>query len=216
MTTRASFRLLRTGLISSIILGLAAGGHLAAGGRLPEPGILVALCALTVLPVAVLTKFRLSTPVLAGLLGAGQLWLHWAFHALSGAMPSGGQAVSGHAHHTPVPALDAFGAAPSAHAAVGDWQMFAGHAVATLATAVVLGRGEQALWALAAWLRPLAQLPIPGIIVPARVPGPGVARLAARRLNPPLPFSERAGNRRQNAASPSPGRCGPGSRPFFL
>ena len=135
MTTRASFRLLRTGLIGSTILGLAAGGHLAGGGSLPEPVILVALCAVTVMPVSVLTKFRLSMPVLAGLLGAGQLWLHWAFHALSGAAPSAGPAVSGHAHHTPVPALDSFGAAPSAQAAAGDWQMFAAHAVATLATA---------------------------------------------------------------------------------
>lgn len=79
MTTRASFRLLRTGLIGSTILGLAAGGHLAGGGNLPEPAVLMALCALTVLPVSMLTKFRLSTPVLAALLGAGQLWLHWAF-----------------------------------------------------------------------------------------------------------------------------------------
>ena len=181
MRTRASFRLLRTGLIGSTILGLAAGGHLAGGGSLPEPAILVALCALTVLPVSVLTKFRLSMPVLAGLLGGGQLWLHWAFHALSGAAPSAGPAVSGHAHHTPVLAVDSFSAAPPAHVAAGDWQMFAAHAVATLATAVVLARGEQALWALAAWLRPLAQLPVSSTIVPGRVPGPCVAPLVLPR-----------------------------------
>ena len=181
MTTRASFRVFRTGLIGSSILGLAAGGHLSGGGRLPEPAILVALCALTVLPVSVLTKFRLSMPVLAGLLGAGQLWLHWAFHALSGASPSAGPALSGHAHHAPVPALDSFGAAPPTSAAAGDWQMVAAHAVATLATAVVLARGERALWALATWLRPLAQLPAPCTIVPARVPGPCVAPLVLPR-----------------------------------
>jgi hypothetical protein len=200
MTTRASFRSLRTGLIGSIILGLAAGGHLAGGGSLPEPGILVALCALTVLPVAALTKFRLSMPVLAVLLGAGQLWLHWAFHALSGAVPSAGPDASGHTHQTLMPAVSAFGAAPSAHAGVGDWQMFTAHAVATLATAVVLGRGEQALWALTAWLRPLAQLPILCIIVPERVPGPCVAplvllrdqmvrRIPARRGPPARPYA---------------------------
>ncbi|MDR7083770.1 hypothetical protein J2X01_003070 [Arthrobacter ginsengisoli] len=181
MTTCASFRLLRTGLISSTILGLAAGGHLAGGGTLPEPVILMALCALTVLPVSVLTTFRLSMPVLAGLLGAGQLWLHWAFHALSGAAPAAGPALSGHAHHTPFPAMGSFSAAPPADTTAGDWQMFAAHAVATLATAVVLARGEQTLWALAAWLRPLAQLPVSCTIVPARVPGPCMAPLVLPR-----------------------------------
>src|SRR6476619_2065349 len=73
--TRASFRLFRTGLIGSIIVALAAGGHLAGGGRLPEPAIVTALCAVAMVPVAVLTRVRLSFPALAGLLGAGQLWL---------------------------------------------------------------------------------------------------------------------------------------------
>ena len=69
--TRASFRLFRTGLIGSVIVALAAGGHLAGGGRLPEPAIVTALCAVAMVPVAVLTRFRLTFPVLAGLLGAG-------------------------------------------------------------------------------------------------------------------------------------------------
>ena len=181
MTTRASFRLLRTVLIGSTILGLAAGGHLAGGGRLPGPAILVALCALTVLPVSVLTKFRLSLPVLAGMLGAGQVWLHWAFHAFSSPAPLGASALSGHARHIPALALEPLGDAASAHGAAGDWQMFAAHAVATVATAVVLARSEQALWALAAWLRPLAQLPVPCTVVPARVPGRCVAPLVLPR-----------------------------------
>ncbi|MGO4611145.1 hypothetical protein AB4142_32925, partial [Variovorax sp. 2RAF20] len=78
MMPRASFRLFRTGLIGSIVLGFAAGGHLGGGGLLPQPAILAALCAVTMVPVAALTRFRLSFPVLTGLLGAGQLWLHWA------------------------------------------------------------------------------------------------------------------------------------------
>ncbi len=70
MTTSAPFRFLRTSLIGSIILGFAAGGHVAGGGSLPEPAILTALCALTILPVAILTRFRLPLPLLAGLLSA--------------------------------------------------------------------------------------------------------------------------------------------------
>jgi hypothetical protein len=179
MTTRASYRLLRTGLITSTIVGLAAGGHVAGGGALPQPAILLALCALTVLPVSVLTKFRLSFPVLAGLLAAGQGWLHWAFQALSASVPAGSPVASGHAQHATMLPMDSFGSAASAH--TGDWQMLAAHAVATVVTAFVLARGEQALWALAAWLRPLAQLSAPFAIIPARVPGPCVAPIVLPR-----------------------------------
>jgi hypothetical protein len=182
MTTSAPFRPLRTGLIGSIVLGLAAGGHLAGGGHLPEPGILAALCALTIVPVAAVTRFRLSMPVLTGLLGAGQLWLHWAFCALSSATPVivPESMAHGHAGHT-VLAPELFGAAVMTHSAGYDWQMFAAHTVATLGTALVLARGEQALSVLASWLRPLAQLPPSCVIVPARIPGPCVAPIALPR-----------------------------------
>jgi hypothetical protein len=190
--TRASFRSLRTGLIGSVILGLAAGGHLAGGGRLPEPAILAALCALTVLPVAALTKFQLPTPVLAGLLGAGQVWLHWAFHALSEGIPSRAAVPPGESGH--VHAALSFQAVSSgtsgAGAAGSAWVMFAAHAVASLATAVVLARGEQALSALAAWLRPLVQLPSAVPIQPSRLPGAVFAPVIvpAVRAGRRLPF----------------------------
>ncbi|MCI0141071.1 hypothetical protein KNN17_05695 [Arthrobacter bambusae] len=190
MTTRASFRILRTGVIGSLILGLAAGGHLAGGGRLPEPAILAALCALTVLPVAVFTRFRLSMPVLAAILGAGQAWLHWAFHALSDGAAPGVPPASGHAGHAPA-ALppEAFGAAAATPADQSGWQMFAAHAVATLVTALVLARGEHALSALAAWLRPLVQLPEAPAIQTPRLPGPSFvpAVLPVDRLGLRLP-----------------------------
>ncbi|MEW1822542.1 hypothetical protein AB0323_17415 [Arthrobacter sp. NPDC080031] len=197
MTTSAPFRFMRTALIGSIILGLAAGGHLAGGGNLPMPVILTALGALTILPVAVLTRIRLSLPVLAGLLGTGQLCLHWAFCALSGASAAA-PLQPGHAGHVPlVPAPDTISAVASTHAAASDWQMLAAHLVATLGTALVLARGEQALWALAAWLRPLVQLPAPTAIQPLRTPAPCAApavrpcslpglRLPSRRGPPAL------------------------------
>jgi hypothetical protein len=190
--TRASFRLFRTGLIGSIILGLAAGGHLAGGGQLPEPAIMTALCALAMIPVAVLTRFRLSFPVLTGLLGAGQAWLHWSFCALSSVTPVTvpEPIAHGHAAHTMAPlAPEMFGAAMPAPAASADGLMFAAHAVATLGTALLLARGEKALAALASWFRPLVELPEPRTIVPARVPGPCTATrsLPADRLGRRLP-----------------------------
>jgi hypothetical protein len=172
---RASFRLFRTGLIGSVVLGLAVGGHLAGGGLLPALSVLGALCAVTVVPVAVLTRFRLSFPVLTGVVGAGQLWLHWAFDALSAGASSEVPTalLAGHADHAATSAvhetLAVAGAAP-AHAAAPDSFMFASHAVATLVTALLLARGEQALAVLAGWLEPLLRRPEPAILQ-ARAPG---------------------------------------------
>ena len=179
MTTRASFRVFRSGLIGSIILGLAAGGHLAGGGRLPHPAILAALCAVAVVPVAALTRFRLSFPVLAGLIGAGQAWLHWSFSVLSAGTPMvPAPVLRGHAGHAAA-ALppDVFPSAMPAAVTGTDGLMLAAHAAATLGTALLLARGEQALSALASWLRPLVRLPEPVTIVPARAPGPPPAPL---------------------------------------
>ena len=182
--TRASFRLFRTGLIGSIIVALAAGGHLAGGGRLPEPAILTALCAVALIPVAVLTRFRLSFPVLTGLLGAGQAWLHWSFSALSAAAPVRipDPGTYGHAGHTAAGlAPGMIGPAMPAPSAVMDevmdGAMFAAHAVATLGTALLLARGERALSALGSWFKPLMQLPEPAAVVLVRVPGPHIANL---------------------------------------
>jgi hypothetical protein len=201
--TRAPFRLFRTGLIGSLIVALAAGGHLAGGGRMPEPAIVAALCAVAMVPVAVLTRFRLSFPVLAGLLGAGQLWLHWSFNALSAAPLAVPARMAGtHPGHAgagmPPGAFDgSFDASMAVPGAGMDAAMVAAHAVATLGTALLLARGERALSALASWLRPLVQLPEPAAIVPARIPGPCTAHLilpldrAGRRLptrrGPPAP-----------------------------
>lgn len=188
MMTRAPFRPLRTAVIGSVILGLAAGGHLSGGGSLPEPGILAALCALTVLPVAVLTRFRLSLPVLLAVLGAGQASLHWGFGALSGGTGPGTDPVTGHAGHAHAIPETFDAAVPAAHAVGGDWQMFAAHAVATLGTALLLARGEQAFSDLVALLRPVVRLPEAVVIHPAPVLDPFFAPVvrshdrAARRL----------------------------------
>jgi hypothetical protein len=210
MMPRASFRLFRTGLIGSLVIGFAAGGHLAGGGQLPSAAILAALFAVTLVPVAALTRFRLSGPALAALLGAGQLWLHWALDALGGAGPAEAESAAlmpGHAGHagalhliTPGALAGAGSAAAgSVHSAASDGVMFVAHAVATLCTAVLLARGECVLSALASWLEPLVRRPEPAVILPARVPAPfptpvilpriraGV-RLPTRR-GPPVPLA---------------------------
>lgn len=175
MLPRASFRLFRTALIGSIVIGFAAGGHLAGGGHLPGPAILAAVCAVSMIPVAALTRFRLSFSALTGLLGAGQLWLHWAFGALQAASPTTASQplIAGHARHSgTVLAAEALGGATPAHVSASDGLMFAAHALATLATALIMARGERALGVLASWLRPLVRRPEPVGTVPERVPGP--------------------------------------------
>jgi hypothetical protein len=196
--TRAPFRLFRTGLIGSVIVALAAGGHLAGGGRLPEPAILAALCAVALVPVAVVTRFRLSYPALTALLGVGQAWLHWSFDNLSAAagMTGSRKLGSDHAGHVAA-ALHAAAALPAqGHQAAmpglpADMEtaMFAAHVVATLGTALLLARGEQALAAVGAWFRPLLRFHEPSAIAPVRVPGPCAATppLSQDRLGLRLP-----------------------------
>lgn len=199
MTPRASFRLFRTGLIGSIVLGLAAGGHLAGGGQLPALSALAALCAVTIVPVAALSRFRLSFPVLTGLIGAGQVWLHWAFGSLSAGAPSAipPALLSGHAAHADHAATtvahDAVTVAVPAHVATPDALMFVAHAAATLTTALLLARGEQALGVLAGWLEPLLRQPEPATILPARVPGPGAAAVVLSPMRPGLRLPSRRG-----------------------
>lgn len=175
MMPRASFRLFRTGLIGSVVLGLAAGGHLAGGGQVPALFVLVALSGVTMIPVAALTRFRLSFPILTALIGAGQLWLHWALDVLTVGSPSAvpPALLAGHASHgTMQMGHETFAVTAPAHVAAPGALMFVSHVVATFATALLLARGERALGILASWLEPLLRRAQPANILPGRVPGP--------------------------------------------
>ncbi|MGF4044998.1 hypothetical protein ACX800_17165 [Paenarthrobacter nitroguajacolicus] len=157
--SRVPFHALRSGAISIVVVLLAAVAHLVGGGELPSAPVLLALVALTTLAATLATRFKLNFFTMAGLLGAGQLALHEAFTALSPIAVSqqqtnhhlGGEAFSTgldisatHTHELGT----AFGA-----------MMFVGHVLATIVSAVILAKGEDALWQLAAWLRPLLALP---------------------------------------------------------
>ncbi|WP_342451684.1 hypothetical protein [Arthrobacter sp. H16F315] len=75
--------------------------------------------------------------------------------------------------------------------------MLAGHALATLLCAVLLARGEDALWSLAAWLRPLLRLPAP--VAPDAVAVPAVTGWPAECA--PLPWRNL---RRDSGRGPPP------------
>ncbi|KUM36816.1 hypothetical protein [Arthrobacter sp. EPSL27] len=189
---RTPFHALRSAMVAFTVLSLAAGAHTLAGGHLPSPGILLALLALTGLATTAATRLKLNFAALAGMLGAGQFVLHGAFSAFSAA-PLNGSALnasapgasafpgpaSGTAHHLgAVPLPPGTGGTLDAHAldttlaldSSLSLLMLAGHALATLLCALLLARGEAALWSLAAWLRPLLQLPAPVVLHAPAVP----------------------------------------------
>lgn len=173
---RAPFHALRSAMVALTVLSLAAGAHTLAGGQLPSPGILLALLALTALASTAATRLKLNFPAMAGLLGAGQLVLHNAFTAFSapapGASEPAGHAMPHHLGQVPLPVGNGQSAASvlDSQFALLSLLMLAGHALATLLCAVLLARGEAALWSLAAWLRPLLGLPV--LAVPAAVAAP--------------------------------------------
>lgn len=152
----APFRFPRAFAFTAAMFALAAGAHVLARGAMPQPAIFAGLFALVLLPVMVLAKFRVNSAVMAGLLIGGQLMLHEAFTTLSastGFTPAAGT----HAHPTQPLTAAAYGPTPE-HLHAPDTLMLVLHAVATVATALVLARGEAAVWALAAWLRPLIRI----------------------------------------------------------
>ncbi len=171
MTMGSALRFGRSAVVAAAVLCLAAAAHTAAGGALPPPAVVLALGALIWLPVMILAGRRLEPATILAVLAGGQLALHRAFElfgtvqcAPSPAAEHAGHA--GHAGHAAV-ALDCVAAS---HA--GDSPgMLAAHLLATAVTALMLARGEAALWALAAWLRPLVQLPaVPAAPVRAYLP----------------------------------------------
>ena len=159
MTMGSALRFGRSAVVAAAVLCLAAAAHTAAGGTLPPPAVVLALGALTWLPVMILAGRRLEPATILAVLAGGQLALHRAFE-LFGTVQCAPSPVAehaghaGHAGHAAV-ALDCVAAS---HAGESPG-MLATHLLATAVTALMLARGEAALWALAAWLRPLVQLP---------------------------------------------------------
>ncbi|MET3205431.1 UNVERIFIED_ORG: hypothetical protein ABIB21_002234 [Arthrobacter sp. UYEF13] len=174
---RPPFRFLRTASLSTGVLTLAAGAHVAGGGGLPAPGILLAVLAMTVLAATTATRLRLNFPAMLSVLGAGQFILHEAFTAFSSWGTAGSGAASGlHNAHLAGAAAPVITAAGHVHdSGSAGILMLLTHALATAACALLLAKGEAALWALAAWLKPLVRLPeavTPDAGTPRAVPGP--------------------------------------------
>ena len=195
---RAPFRLLRTVAVAVSVLSLAAAAHVAGGGRLPQVPVLAACTALVFLAVIVLTRWKLQLPALALLLTGGQGLLHTLLSALSPAgVDTAATFTAGTHQHRFVGAGAPLPAGQDEHLhTVWDTEpaMFSAHLAATFATAVLLAKGEAALWALAAWLHPVlfpspvtfVHLPAQPLRAPRRAPLPRPRMLRAHpRRGPP-------------------------------
>ncbi|MGY4544025.1 hypothetical protein ACVWY0_003968 [Arthrobacter sp. UYNi723] len=179
---RAPFRLLRTAAVAVSVLSMAAAAHVFGGGRLPPVSVLAACAALVVLGVVLLTRWKLRTPVLFGVLAAGQVLLHAAFSFLSETAPL--DAASALHRHFAVTDAAPVHAGGGAHTHL-PWDleppMLTAHIIATLVTAAVLAKGEAALWALEAWLRPFPGVTVAPVLPVAVVPAPLPRRTPVRR-----------------------------------
>ncbi|KQQ80922.1 hypothetical protein [Arthrobacter sp. Leaf137] len=172
---RAPFRLLRTAALAGSILSLAAAAHVGAGGHLPPAPLLSACLALLVLGVTAVTRWKLKAPVLGLVLAGGQGLLHSLLSTLSPAA-AGTSAVrpvfTGTHRHTLIGSGALLPVGQDAHPHPA-WDlgpaMFTAHLAATVLTALLLAKGEAALWALAAWLRPILFL-APVTFVPVLAP----------------------------------------------
>ncbi|MEE2570965.1 hypothetical protein V1638_16435 [Pseudarthrobacter sp. J64] len=166
-SARAPFHALRAGMVGSAVVGLAVGAHVLGGGALPALPILLAIVALTGLASTTATRFQLNAPAMLAVLGSGQLVLHEALTVLGPAVspPSLQPGHAGHSTQEHTELLASLAAAGQSAAEQGHGTgaaglaMFLAHTAATLACAALMSRGEAALWALAAWLRPLVSLP---------------------------------------------------------
>jgi hypothetical protein len=144
---------------------------------------MLAVLALTALVSTAAARLRLAFPAMAALLGAGQVALHELFTMLGPPVLTAAPGLSHADHqHGGGMTVSAELAALAGHLNPADPGsaplMLAAHAMATLGCALLLAKGEAALWALAAWLRPLAALPravTPGGVAPVTAAFPPAA-----------------------------------------
>lgn len=158
---RAPFRLLRTAALAGSILSLAAAAHVSGGGHLPPAPVLAACLSLVVLGITAVTRWKLKAPVLGLVLAGGQGLLHSLLSMLSPAAadtPAFRPGLPGIHRHALAGSGALLPVGQDAHPHPA-WDlgpaMFTAHLAATVLTALLLAKGEAALWALAAWLRPV-------------------------------------------------------------
>jgi hypothetical protein len=154
-------RLARAAGLAVSAFSLAAGAHLAGGGSMPA-GVWSAAILLLVFTGSVLVTGRRLGPVaIVALLGGSQLLLHRAFAftepaaapCVAGA-PEHGTHLAGAVAVCADPALATAAMQGMDHSMGGGATMVVAHTVAAVLLGLLLARGEEALWFLAAFVLP--------------------------------------------------------------
>ncbi len=180
-------RTLRSGLTVLVVLGLATSAHVLGGGQAPGAVGLGVIGLALAGPVWWAAGRRLGTGPLAALLGAAQVFVHLSLMAMA---PTSGGSATVHVHGGLPPGMatglpDA--AAPMAmHHGLGGTMLLA-HTVATVVTALVLARGEAALW----HVRPGAAATPARRGPPPRRRGPAGRRVPGAAARHPVPAPAR-------------------------
>ena len=150
---RPHWRAVRVAVLGATSLLLATSAHTFGGGDLPAPGVLAVTAIVLGLLAVPLTRRRCKTGLLLAVLGVQQTLLHLLFSSAAAhptCEPAGLQAA---AHqlgaacgvHGPV-LMSVQSTTPMTDTATTSWAMIIAHALATVATAWLLGRGEAWLW----------------------------------------------------------------------
>ena len=178
-----ALRLTRALVLALAAYGLSLGAHLVGGGAAPSVTGTGVLLFVTWWACVLVTHRRLGRTSLAAILGVSQLLLHEAF-SFAGAAGTCVTVVHGHADHlangaTTVCADSAMAAMP--HHGWSGAGMVASHVAAAVLLAVLLARGEAAVWFLAG-------LVLPGRPVAVRLPVVSrPTRILGRVLQPTAP-----------------------------
>jgi hypothetical protein len=164
--TRGLLRWIRAASFGVGCFALALTAHVAAGGARPGLVALFLLTGLTGLSAVLLTGFRLGLLSVILTLATMQAALHQAFMWLGSpaacVMTGMSASAGGGMGQSTQPMLGC--ATGMAQAGMGETSALAGaamvgaHVAATAVMAALLAYGEQALWFLAGWVRPLRWL----------------------------------------------------------
>ena len=180
---------MRAAAFGVVTLVLASGAHISAGGALPSITVLSLLAVPLMLAAGALASRRCGPVLLVGSLSAGQVLIHESLMVLTAHSAVDMFPAEPGAHHAAqalvagqgsVHSAAAMGGAAVAGADGSSVTMKAAHVLATLVTALLLARGEQALWRLATRLLPA--LPAEPVLVGcARLQPPTLLSLPALR-----------------------------------
>ncbi|GAA2733566.1 hypothetical protein GCM10009867_11780 [Pedococcus aerophilus] len=173
-----TLRLARALGLALAAYGLSLGAHLVGGGNAPSATGAAALLFATWWVGVLVTHRRLGRTALVAALGVSQLVLHQAFSYASTA-GSCVTVVHAHADHltngasTVCAEAGAAGMAAMPHHGLAGAGMVVAHAGAAVLLALLLARGEAAVWFLAGlvWPTPPAPVRLPTALRPATVLG---------------------------------------------